>query len=341
MTRPATGCVTRWPEVLQRGWTMASNNGTALTLTNKERQTAMVEAVKDQMEAITALMRSAMVTGIDYGVIPGTGSKPTLLKPGAEKLCMLFKLSTKVEKVVRDFPGGHREYEITVTLARRDEDGEFFGEGVGTCSTLESKYRYRNGQRMCPDCGKAAIIKGKAEYGGGWVCFKKKDGCGAKFDDGDRAIEEQQVGKVDNPDIADAYNTVLKMAKKRALVDAVLTATAASQIFTQDLEDMHGEPEHHEEHAPPTPPPPKPAPFKPVEPTITEGQWLELQSLANETADSRMALKTVLAHFHVTRAGQIPSKGFREACSMLARMRAPAPNEDADVPQEEMADAPL
>ena len=34
------------------------------------------------------------------------------------------------------------------------------------------------------------------------------------------------------------YNTVLKMAKKRALVDAVLTATAASDIFTQDLEDI-------------------------------------------------------------------------------------------------------
>jgi len=40
----------------------------------------------------------------------------------------------------------------------------------------------------------------------------------------------------DNP--ADYYNTVLKMAKKRAHVDAILTATAASDIFTQDVEDM-------------------------------------------------------------------------------------------------------
>lgn len=38
--------------------------------------------------------------------------------------------------------------------------------------------------------------------------------------------------------VADKYNTVLKMAKKRALVDAVLTVTSASEIFTQDLEDM-------------------------------------------------------------------------------------------------------
>jgi len=37
---------------------------------------------------------------------------------------------------------------------------------------------------------------------------------------------------------ADLANTILKMAKKRALVDAVLTATAASDVFAQDLEDL-------------------------------------------------------------------------------------------------------
>jgi len=47
----------------------------------------------------------------------------------------------------------------------------------------------------------------------------------------------QAAGRVENTDLADTYNTVLKMAKKRALVDATLTATAASDIFTQDLED--------------------------------------------------------------------------------------------------------
>ena len=43
----------------------------------------------------------------------------------------------------------------------------------------------------------------------------------------------------DNP--ADYYNTVLKMAKKRAHVDAILTATAASDCFTQDVEDTQRE----------------------------------------------------------------------------------------------------
>ena len=39
---------------------------------------------------------------------------------------------------------------------------------------------------------------------------------------------------VENPDIADVYNTVLKMAKKRAHVDATLTVTGAADLFTQD-----------------------------------------------------------------------------------------------------------
>jgi hypothetical protein len=37
---------------------------------------------------------------------------------------------------------------------------------------------------------------------------------------------------------SDMANTILKMAKKRALIDAVLTATGASDIFSQDIEDL-------------------------------------------------------------------------------------------------------
>lgn len=33
-------------------------------------------------------------------------------------------------------------------------------------------------------------------------------------------------------------NTVLKMAKKRAQVDATLTIASLSNVFTQDVEDM-------------------------------------------------------------------------------------------------------
>lgn len=33
----------------------------------------------------------------------------------------------------------------------------------------------------CPSCGAEAVIKSDAKYGGGWVCWKAKGGCGAKY----------------------------------------------------------------------------------------------------------------------------------------------------------------
>ena len=39
-------------------------------------------------------------------------------------------------------------------------------------------------------------------------------------------------------DFCTQLNTILKMAKKRAYVDAILTACHASKVFTQDVEDI-------------------------------------------------------------------------------------------------------
>jgi len=194
-----------------------------------------VETVKHQIQVIQQVMKDAMQDGTHYGVIPGT-DKPTLLKAGAEKLCLTFRLAPTYTITKTDLGNGHREYEIRCTLTHIPS-GQVFGEGVGICSTMETKYRYRKAERVCPTCGASSIIKGKAEYGGGWLCFAKKGGCGAKFKDDDQSIVSQAVGRVENPDIADIYNTALKIGKKRAHVDAVLTATAASDIFAQDLED--------------------------------------------------------------------------------------------------------
>ncbi|HIJ50738.1 MAG TPA: hypothetical protein HPP54_06770, partial [Nitrospinae bacterium] len=101
--------------------------------------------------------------------------------------------------------------------------------------------------------------KGKQEYGGGWVCFKKKGGCNKKWQDGDSAIENLPSGRTDHDNPADYYNTVLKMAKKRALVDAVLTATAASDIFSQDIEETRSNGDNNGGSNTPEPNEPTPA----------------------------------------------------------------------------------
>ena len=196
--------------------------------------------VRAQVNLIQEIMQGVMKKDEHYGVIPGTGTKPTLLKAGAEKLCLTFRLAPDYE-IEEKTDGAHLRITSKCTLTHIPS-GQRFGSGMGSCSTREAKYAYRTGKRKCPHCGAEAIIKGKDFKGDGlptgWVCFSKKGGCGTKFADGTPSIESQKEGRVANEDVADQYNTVLKMANKRSLVAAVLNATAASDIFTQDIEDM-------------------------------------------------------------------------------------------------------
>lgn len=184
-----------------------------------------VDQVAEQVVLVQRVMQRVMKRDEHYGVIPGTGDKPSLLKPGAEKLAHTFMLAPDYEIQRFDLPGGHREYEVVCKIASI-ATGHFLGSGVGSCSTMEGKYRYRweNTGRPVPreywDTKDPALLGGPSyatrKVKGRWIIFHK--------------VEH------DNP--ADYYNTVKKMAKKRAFVDAVLTVTAASDIFTQDVEDL-------------------------------------------------------------------------------------------------------
>lgn len=201
------------------------------------------EQLLARKKAIHDIQEKVMRVDVDYGIIPGCGKKPTLYKAGAETLIVTFGLRPVINPatdiVVRELGGGHREYQITVHIL--NASGNEIATGVGSCSTMETKHRYRSAERICPECGKPMIIKGKEEYGGGWLCYAKKGGCGAKFKDGDKAIEDQEVGTKENENPADQYNTCLKVGKKRGLVDGVINATGVSHIFTQDIEDMKKE----------------------------------------------------------------------------------------------------
>jgi hypothetical protein len=185
-------------------------------------------------------MASVMKKDEHYGIIPGCGKKPSLLKPGAEKLCFVFRLSPEFEINRADMGNGHREYEIVCRL-RSMSSGQIVGEGVGLCSTMETKYRYRNDADY--EVLDTPIPKDSKERRSEY----RKQGFGMKkVDDVWVWVKYTSEGKVENPDIADTYNTVLKMAKKRAHVDATITACAASDIFTQDIEDLPQSESNHE-----------------------------------------------------------------------------------------------
>lgn len=287
-----------------------------------------VEEVLAQMEKVQQLMRSALTKDEHYGVIPGT-KKPSLLQPGAQKLCFMFRLipSFRIE-ACDELANNHREYRIRCRLTHA-ATGQLVGEGVGSCSTMEAKYRWRSSERSCPVCGGEFIKRSKFEKDGdkGWYCYGKIGGCGENFVSTDPRIVEQETGRKENPDIADTYNTVLKMAKKRAFVDATLTATAASDIFTQDTEDMPGLGGADE---PPPPEPPRtgaktksaPKPKQNGKGKITPAQqsdlWARAMTRAEDVGATReQIMKDVVMSLELTGTDQIPAADYDRVTGMI------------------------
>jgi hypothetical protein len=181
---------------------------------------------------VQEIMKAVMRDGEHYGTIPGCGDKPTLLQPGAEKLALTFHLAPSFEIERIDLPEGHREYIVTTNIVSA-VTGVFLGQGVGSCSTMESKYRWRNSAdyEELPDPIPEDYQSKKQEY--------RRSGFGAKKIDGVWTwVKYGDTAKTPNPDIADTYNTVLKMAKKRSLIDGIKAALGVSDIFTQDAEDL-------------------------------------------------------------------------------------------------------
>jgi hypothetical protein len=191
---PETGEVMPRPTALARVIPTGGSRLLALDAMDESEFSARLSVLSVGQARMKRIQRELLGEG-DFGIIPGT-KKPTLLKPGAEKLLKFYGLvSTFV--TVRTLGDGVTAPALHVQSACRvhvgDADGPVVAEGEGTCNTWERKYRYR------------------------------RDGS-------------------ENPDPLDLDNTIVKMARKRALVDATLLATATSGLFTQDLEDMEPEP---------------------------------------------------------------------------------------------------
>lgn len=180
-----------------------------------ERSLTAVD-IRAQVNLIQDVMRAVMMDGTHYGKIPGTQSV-SLFKPGAEKLMATFRLSSDIDV---DDLGQNGEVHYRIKYKILSSDGRLLGVGVGECSSQEEKYAWRR-----PIC--------KEEFEDTAENMRR-----VKYKSWQGRTEKQQQVRT-NP--ADVRNTILKMAKKRAMVDAVLTVTAASDIFTQDIEDLPDE----------------------------------------------------------------------------------------------------
>ncbi|NEZ85860.1 hypothetical protein EXN65_16050 [Clostridium botulinum] len=171
-----------------------------------------IQGTMQKIATFQAVIQKNLKDGHDFGVVAGAGSKPTLLKPGGEKICMMFGLNPEYEFLERteDYKDGFFAYNIKCTLYR---NGNPVSQGVGNCNSMEKKYRYINSDTVPENIDPSTVEKITTRYGT------------VKY-------------KIPNPHIADLVNTILKMAKKRAFIDAVLQVASLSDVFTQDLEEM-------------------------------------------------------------------------------------------------------
>lgn len=172
------------------------------------------EAVRERVNLMQQVMRSIMKKDTHYGIIPGC-DKPSLFKPGSEVLLTTFQIAigVRIEDLSTADCFRYRAY-VTGT---HQISGVVVGEGVGECSTDEDKYKWKR----CYDVREFEATpetRRRMKY----VTAKGKQ------------YENMQV----RTEPADLSNTALKMAKKRAQIDFTLTATGASDIFTQDIEDL-------------------------------------------------------------------------------------------------------
>jgi len=183
-------------------------------IVNRDDSAPSAARIQAQVNMIQEVMQKVMKKDVHYGVIPGC-KKPSLYKPGAEKIMATFRLVA--ENPIIDDLSTSDSIRYRVTQRILTPDGSLVGSASGECSSDEEKYKWRR-----PVCNEEFEETPEDRRREKWSSYQGK------------SSKSKQIRT--NP--ADVANTILKMAVKRALVAAVLISTAASDVFEQDIEDL-------------------------------------------------------------------------------------------------------
>lgn len=255
--------------------------------------------VKAQVQLIQQVMKAVMVQNVHYGIIPGT-QKPTLYKAGSEKILATFRISAQPRDVDDLSTTDEIRYRVKVYGVAMENENVIFGVGIGECSSSEGKYKWRS--PVCEEEFQATAEDRRQ------IVWKR----------GSPNYQQKQVRT--NP--SDVANTILKMAKKRAQIDMTLTATGASDVFDQDLEDLpEGVARQVAEGKPAVKAPQQKKAETPVDPNkISEAQRKRFYAIGKglgKTDDQIKAyLKAAIGSEHT---GDITKDKYEELCKGLEK----------------------
>jgi hypothetical protein len=178
-----------------------------------------IEEMKKWYETMTEFGNEILKLNIDYGLFEGS-DKPTLLKPGAEKIKKAFDLQIERMDCMKEIFDIDKNYiDYTYKCVIISKNGLKLGICDGNANSKEGKFRFifRQSEKVP---AKKDLDKMKLEGRGKWKkCYNKW----VWFE------------RVENPDVLTLKNSIQKVAQKRAFVGAILMATGASEFFTQDI----------------------------------------------------------------------------------------------------------
>lgn len=195
------------------------------------RPVARPEELIKAQEEVREIIAKTLKKGRDYDRIPGT-KKDTMLQPGAERSAAAYGLAPEFELVEQEVDHDRRvewTKEKWVSAGKKPENWEALkARGLGRNRQVNGHWEW---QEKLDDTG---VSLGLYRYV--LRCRLVHRESGVVVGEGVGSCSTMESKYIDRP--RDLENTALKMAKKRAYVDAVLTTLGLHDQFTQDVEDL-------------------------------------------------------------------------------------------------------
>lgn len=174
------------------------------SLIEQTTSNALIEKSKAFNE-FKEFLKNDLKDGVDFGKIPNV-EKPCLFKAGGEKIQLYLGLTPQYKLLHREFvPNQVRKDKVWNDVTKKYQEVE----------TVRNYYCWE------------------------WSCelwhgsVKVAEGVGMGNTEEDKYVSQYKGAKT--PD--SLANTVMKISKKRAFMDAIIGVSGVSDIFTQDLED--------------------------------------------------------------------------------------------------------
>lgn len=179
------------------------NSSSLIEQTVGEKLSVMAKNIDEFKEFI----KGQLIDGVDFGLLPSV-DKPCLLKSGGEKIQLFMGLTPQYKLLNRTF------------IPNQQKIDKVYNEETRKYDLVEVVRNYYAWEFSCE------LYHGE---------IKVAEGVGMANTEEDKYVKQYKSKTPDG-----MANTVMKIAKKRAFMDAILGASGLSDLYTQDMDEDYG-----------------------------------------------------------------------------------------------------